>query len=205
MDISQQILSDVVIFQKYAKHLPELGRRETWEEICERNMVMHIRKYPQLKEEIKRVYRQFVIPKKTLPSMRSMQFGGRPIELNNTRIFNCAYAPVDHPFIFAECMQLLLGGCFKEGTLVKTKNGDKPIEEITVFDEVMTYDEKMEEFRWVNPVWAGMTDTKDKRKVKITMSNGDVVYSTADHRFLTENGWVEAQNLKPEDNIVSTD
>ena len=110
MDISQQILSDVVIFQKYAKHMPEMGRRETWEEICERNMVMHIRKYPQLKEEIKRVYRQFVIPKKALPSMRSMQFGGRPIELNNTRIFNCAYAPVDHPFIFAECMQLLLGG-----------------------------------------------------------------------------------------------
>lgn len=110
MDISQQVLSDVIIFQKYAKYIAELGRRETWIDICERNMVMHIRKYPQLKEEIKEVYKKFVYTKKVLPSMRSMQFGGRPIELNNTRIFNCAYAPVDHPVIFAEAMELLLGG-----------------------------------------------------------------------------------------------
>jgi len=89
MDVSQKLLSDVIVFQKYAKFIPEIGRRETWEEICERNMVMHIRKYPQLKEEIKSVYKKFVYTKKVLPSMRSMQFGGRPIELNNTRIFNC--------------------------------------------------------------------------------------------------------------------
>ena len=91
MDISQKILSDVVIFNKYAKFIPELNRRETWEEICERNMAMHIRKYPMLKDEIKNAYKNFVIPKKVLPSMRSMQFAGLPIELNNTRIFNCSY------------------------------------------------------------------------------------------------------------------
>ncbi len=110
MDVSQKILSDVIVFQKYAKFIPEIGRRESWEEICDRNMSMHIRKYPQLKSEIQQVYRKFVYTKKVLPSMRSMQFGGRPIELNNTRIFNCAYAPVDHPVIFAEAMELLLGG-----------------------------------------------------------------------------------------------
>jgi ribonucleoside-triphosphate reductase len=110
MDISQKILSDIIVFQKYAKFIPEINRRETWIEICERNMVMHIRKYPNIKEEIKQVYKEFVYTKKVLPSMRSMQFGGNPIELNNTRIFNCAYAPVDHPVIFAEAMQLLLGG-----------------------------------------------------------------------------------------------
>ena len=110
MDISQKILSDVVIFNKYAKFIPELNRRETWEEICERNMVMHIRKYPMLKDEIKYAYKNFVVPKKVLPSMRSMQFAGLPIELNNSRIFNCAYAPVDHPVVFAEAMHMLLGG-----------------------------------------------------------------------------------------------
>ena len=110
MNVSQEILSSVIIFQKYAKFIPEIGRRESWEEICDRNMSMHIRKYPQLRSEIQQVYRKFVYTKKVLPSMRSMQFGGRPIELNNTRIFNCAYAPVDHPVIFAEAMELLLGG-----------------------------------------------------------------------------------------------
>lgn len=110
MENSQKILSDVVVFNKYSKYVPELNRRETWEELCERNMVMHIRKFPQLKEEIKQVYKKYVVPKKVLPSMRSMQFSGIPIELNNSRIFNCSYAPVDHPVVFAEAMFLLLGG-----------------------------------------------------------------------------------------------
>ena len=110
MDVSQKILSEIVIFNKYAKYVPEINRRETWEEICERNMVMHIRKFPSLKEEIKKVYKEYVVPKKVLPSMRSMQFAGLPIEVNNTRIFNCSYCPVDHPVVFAEAMFLLLGG-----------------------------------------------------------------------------------------------
>lgn len=110
MELAGKILSDIVVFNKYAKYIPEIGRRETWEEICERNMVMHIRKFPQLKEDIKKVYKEFVVPRKVLPSMRSMQFAGLPIELNNSRIFNCSYCPVDHPFVFAEAMHMLLGG-----------------------------------------------------------------------------------------------
>ncbi len=110
MDISQKILSDIVVFNKYAKHIPELHRRETWEEISDRNMQMHIRKFPQLKDVIKQVYRDYVVPRKILPSMRSMQFAGAPIEISNTRIFNCAYMPIDHPFAFVELMFLLLGG-----------------------------------------------------------------------------------------------
>lgn len=110
MDISQEILSDVVIFNKYAKYIPEIGRRETWEEICERNMAMHIKSFPQLRADIQRVYKTYVIPKKVLPSMRSMQFGGKPIDMNNTRMFNCCCLPVDSIYAFSETMFLLLGG-----------------------------------------------------------------------------------------------
>ena len=107
---SAQILSDIVTFTKYAKFVPEIGRRETWEELVERNMSMHINKYPKLKKEIQQVYKDFVFPKKVLPSMRSLQFGGKPIQNSPNRIFNCAYMPVDHPDSFAEAMFLLLGG-----------------------------------------------------------------------------------------------
>lgn len=110
MDKSQEILSQVTIFNKYAKYVPKEQRRETWEEIVGRNTLMHIKKYPQLEDEIKRVYKEFVLPKKVLPSMRSLQFAGLPIELNNSRIYNCAYMPVDHPAAFSETMFLLLGG-----------------------------------------------------------------------------------------------
>lgn len=109
MDISQDILSRITIFNKYAKYIPEVQRRETWEELVERNMAMHIRKYPQIKEEIKSVY-SYVFKRQVLPSMRSLQFGGTPIELSNNRMFNCAFSAVDHPAVFSETMFNLLGG-----------------------------------------------------------------------------------------------
>ena len=97
------------MFNKYAKYIPEVQRRETWDEIVERNMSMHIRKYPMMKEEIKSAYK-YVYNRQVLPSMRSLQFGGRPIELSNNRMFNCAYSPANHPAIFSETMFNLLGG-----------------------------------------------------------------------------------------------
>ncbi len=100
MDISQRILSDVTIFNKYAKYIPAKQRRETWQELVERNMEMHIRKYPQLKDEIKENYK-YVFNRQVLPSMRSLQFGGTPIELSNNRMFNCAYSPCNHPAVFS--------------------------------------------------------------------------------------------------------
>lgn len=110
MDISQQIVSDITIFNKYAKHIPQLNRRENWKELCDRNKSMHINKYPALKDEIESVYENFVEPKKVLPSMRSFQFAGRPIDLASNRIYNCAYTSIDDIAAFWETMFLLLGG-----------------------------------------------------------------------------------------------
>jgi len=109
MDISQKILSDVTVFLKYAKYKPELNRRETWQELVTRNKEMHQKKYPQLTQEIEAAYK-YVYDKKILPSMRSMQFAGRPIEVNPARIYNCAFLPIDDWRAFGEVMFLLLGG-----------------------------------------------------------------------------------------------
>ena len=109
MEISNQILSEITVYMKYAKYLPELNRRESWEELVTRNMNMHIKKYPALREEIETAY-QFVYNKKVLPSMRSLQFGGKPIEISPNRIYNCAYLPIDDHRAFGEAMFLLLGG-----------------------------------------------------------------------------------------------
>ena len=109
MKLSNKILSDITVYMKYARFLPELNRRETWEELVSRNKKMHIKKYPFLEEEIENNYK-FVYAKKVLPSMRSMQFGGKPIEISPNRIYNCAYMPIDHIDSFSECMFLLLGG-----------------------------------------------------------------------------------------------
>ena len=109
MELSNQILSDITVYMKYAKYLPEKQRRETWEELVTRNKEMHQKKYPNLKEEIETVYKM-VYDRKVLPSMRSLQFGGRPIEISPNRVYNCAFLPIDHIDAFPETMFLLLGG-----------------------------------------------------------------------------------------------
>ncbi len=109
MDISNRILSEITVYMKYAKYIPELKRRETWQELVTRNMEMHIKKYPQLEKEIRENY-MYVYKKQVLPSMRSMQFAGKPIEISPNRIYNCAFAPVDDWRVFSEIMFLLLGG-----------------------------------------------------------------------------------------------
>ncbi len=109
MELNQRILSDLIIHMKYARYIPELQRRELWPEICERYASMLVAKYPALEKEIRDQLR-FVLQKKVLPSMRAMQFAGAAIERNNSRIYNCAYMPVDDIRAFSEAMFLLLGG-----------------------------------------------------------------------------------------------
>ena len=110
MNVEQSILSDITVYMKYAKYNSDLKRRETWEELVTRNKNMHQTKFPQLHDEIEKVYKM-VYDKKILPSMRSLQFAGRPIELNNSRIFNCSFLPIDDWRAFSEIMFLLLSGC----------------------------------------------------------------------------------------------
>ena len=57
MEVSNQILSEITVYMKYAKFVPELNRRETWEELVTRNKEMHQKKFPQLKEEIEEKYK----------------------------------------------------------------------------------------------------------------------------------------------------
>jgi hypothetical protein len=109
MELNTQLLSEITTFMKYSKYIPELKRRETWEELVIRNQNMHIKKFPALTDEIYDAY-DFVLQKKILPSMRSLQFAGKPIDLNPARIFNCSFMPVDHPSAFSELMFLLLSG-----------------------------------------------------------------------------------------------
>jgi len=109
MELSNQILSEITVHMKYARYLEGEQRRETWDELVTRNMNMHLKKFPELELQIIKAYKM-VFDKKVLPSMRSMQFGGKPIEVAPNRIFNCAFMPADDWRCFGEAMFLLLGG-----------------------------------------------------------------------------------------------
>jgi ribonucleoside-diphosphate reductase alpha chain len=109
MNKSQELLSDIVVYNKYAKYVPELKRRETWEEIVDRYILMMRKRYPEVTKEIAD-YGKYIYSKQVFPSMRGLQFAGLAIERNESRIYNCAYLPVDSYHSFSETMFLLLGG-----------------------------------------------------------------------------------------------
>lgn len=108
--LSRKILSDITVYSKYSKYLPELRRRETWDEIVDRVVAMHSRRYPKLVEEIVDAF-SYVRSKQVLPSMRSLQFSGKPIELSEVRGYNCSLLFIDDLTSFSETMFLLLMGC----------------------------------------------------------------------------------------------
>jgi len=109
MDLGLEALSELTVFSKYAKYNPELKRRETWNEIVDRYQGMMIKKYPSLEDAIIKSA-EFIRQKKVLPSMRALQFAGPAAEVNNARIYNCCFLPMDDYRSFSETMFLLLGG-----------------------------------------------------------------------------------------------
>jgi ribonucleoside-diphosphate reductase alpha chain len=109
MDLGLEALSNITVFSKYAKYVPEKGRRETWDEIVDRYEAMMLKKYPFLADGIKSTI-PMIREKKILPSMRALQFAGPAAEVNNARIYNCCFLPIDSIHSFSETMFLLLGG-----------------------------------------------------------------------------------------------
>ena len=107
-------MANFVFASKYARYNEKAKRRETWEEAVARVEMMHLKKYSFLSKEDKSLIKEAfdsVREKKVVPSMRSMQFGGVPIEAKNSRIFNCSVRHIDSPRAFSEIFFLALCGC----------------------------------------------------------------------------------------------
>lgn len=111
-----QAIADYIHASKYAKYLPAETRREVYEETVERSQQMHLDKFVtgindlSIGSDMQEAF-DAVRQKKILPSMRSMQFGGKAIERNNARIYNCSFTLVNRIRIFAEIFHSLLSGC----------------------------------------------------------------------------------------------
>jgi ribonucleoside-diphosphate reductase alpha chain len=106
-------IGNFVFTSKYARYDEKHQRRETWHEAVKRVEKMHLKRYHFLpQEDLNEIAWAFdqVREKHVVPSMRSMQFGGKPIEVQNTRLFNCAVRHVDSIRSFSEIFFLLMCG-----------------------------------------------------------------------------------------------
>lgn len=103
-------LANYIHASKYARYRDDLQRRETYEETVTRVEAMHVRRFPTLADEIHEAF-DAVRRQEVLPSMRSMQFAGKAIEVNNCKLYNCCFTLIDRFTAFSDAMFLLLCGC----------------------------------------------------------------------------------------------
>ena len=101
-------ISDYIHVARYARYNGK--RREIYTETVDRDKEMHKQKFPKLADKIERAFRS-VYKKEVLPSMRSMQFGGKAIEKINARMYNCCFTHVSRTDSFSKIFYLLLCGC----------------------------------------------------------------------------------------------
>lgn len=105
-------LQNYTFVSKYARYLKDKNRRETWKEAVDRVRNMMLKKYQHcnIDEEINWAY-DMMQAKKVLGSQRALQYGGKPIEKINARMYNCVSSYCDRLRFFQECFWLLLCGC----------------------------------------------------------------------------------------------
>jgi ribonucleoside-diphosphate reductase alpha chain len=106
-------MADFTFTTKYARYDENKKRRETWSETVSRVEKMHLKRFaylsPEDKAQIKEAF-DLVREKEVVPSMRSMQFGGKAIEAHHMRIYNCAVTHIHSIRSFAESFYSLLCG-----------------------------------------------------------------------------------------------
>ena len=96
---------------RYAKYLPEQGRREDWNETVQRYVNYIFDRNAELdRGTLKQDIYNAIHGMHIMPSMRAMMTSGKAADRDNTCIYNCSYLPVDDVKSFDEAMFILLCG-----------------------------------------------------------------------------------------------
>ena len=97
---------------RYARYLPEEGRRETHEETIDR--YINYFKSRANKKQINEVpwdeLREAILNHDVMPSMRALMTAGVALDRDAVAGYNCSYVAVDHPRVFDEILYILMCG-----------------------------------------------------------------------------------------------
>jgi ribonucleoside-triphosphate reductase len=96
---------------RYAKWIPELSRRENWDETVNRYITFFKDRIPKSdREEVTKELQKAILEMDVMPSMRAMMFAGPGLERDNCAGYNCSYLVIDDPRAFDETLYILMCG-----------------------------------------------------------------------------------------------
>ena len=110
MDTYQQFIAT----SRYARFIPKLKRRETWEETVSRlinyldEIVPESGRPAYMKDREK--LKQAILNLEVMPSMRLLMTAGEANKRDNISAYNCAYIAISHKRVFSEILYILMNG-----------------------------------------------------------------------------------------------
>lgn len=105
MDQYQQFIHK----SRYARWIPEEGRRETWAETVQRYVDFWLNR-KQIDSKMGKKLFKAIHDLDVMPSMRCLMTAGEALDKDNVAGFNCSYLHIDSPRAFDELMYVLMCG-----------------------------------------------------------------------------------------------
>lgn len=103
---------EFIALSRYARWLPEEGRRETWEETVRRYINFFISKYSkeEIDYDVMHELEDAIVKLHVMPSMRALMTAGEALDRDNVAGFNCSYLVINRQRAFDELMYILMCG-----------------------------------------------------------------------------------------------
>jgi ribonucleoside-diphosphate reductase alpha chain len=107
---SNPVYSQIIHKSRYARFIPELNRRETWEETVTR-LIEYLRiKTPEPFLPKLLQIKNAILNLEVMPSMRLLMTAGEACERDNIAAYNCSYLAINNKRAFSEAMYILMNG-----------------------------------------------------------------------------------------------
>lgn len=99
---------------------------------------------------------------------------------------------------------VIVDECFDGDTLITTPGGKVPIKKLKAGDKVINFCEKAKQYKEdvVIKVHKNLPNSYSERMLELEFDNGTKTQVTANHKFLTNNGWVKADELTNDMEII---
>jgi len=157
---------------RYARYLPELKRRESWEETVERLMSYLTSKHP-IVHEVEDSLTQAILNLEVMPSMRLLMSAGEACERDNIAAYNCSYIAINNKRAFSETLYVLMNGTGVGFSCERQEISQLPAipEELVYVDDIIVVGDSKKGWaiafkKLLSSIWEGEIPSIDFSKVR---------------------------------------
>jgi hypothetical protein len=133
-------------------------------------------------------------------------YSGSEKQIDNNIVVATWQSLQNAPHYMTYFQAFIVDECFAAGSQVLTPDGYMPIETLTAGSKVISYDELVGEFviDQVIKLYKSLSKSKTEKMYRLLFDDETVIEVTGNHKFLTARGYVRADELGPDDEIVNT-